>query len=168
MAASRNKAARASARDARAKEAKAFINKTLPALLRSNARARRGVAAAEVIVDPPPVENTGSAGQQAGDGDVGKGKKAPPPPMRITLRVTDTLAAASRLSKSTPTSTSRPRPARVAILNMASPLRPGGGVLTGATSQEEQLCTRTTRYASLRESFYRLPDVGGVLTPDVL
>jgi uncharacterized protein (TIGR02452 family) len=57
---------------------------------------------------------------------------------------------------------------RVAILNMASPLRPGGGVLTGATSQEENLCGRTTLYPSLREEFYRLPDVGGVYTPDVL
>jgi len=38
---------------------------------------------------------------------------------------------------------------------MASPLRPGGGVLTGATSQEEFLCARTTLYPSLREKFYR-------------
>jgi uncharacterized protein (TIGR02452 family) len=51
---------------------------------------------------------------------------------------------------------------------MASPLRPGGGVLTGAGSQEEYLCARTTLYASLHESFYRLPEVGGIYTPDVL
>jgi uncharacterized protein (TIGR02452 family) len=51
---------------------------------------------------------------------------------------------------------------------MASPLRPGGGVLSGATSQEECLCSRTTLYASLREEFYRLPEVGGIYTPDVL
>lgn len=81
------------------------------------------------------------------------------PAVRITLRVSDTLEAASRLTGHS---------SRVAILNMASPLRPGGGVLTGATSQEEQLCARTTLYASLREDFYRLPDVGGVYTPDVL
>ncbi|KAM0255330.1 hypothetical protein ACHAQJ_005847 [Trichoderma viride] len=51
---------------------------------------------------------------------------------------------------------------------MASPLRPGGGVLSGATSQEEWLCSRTTLYLSLREEFYRLPEVGAVYTPDVL
>ncbi|UKZ52720.1 hypothetical protein TrVGV298_006504 [Trichoderma virens] len=51
---------------------------------------------------------------------------------------------------------------------MASPLRPGGGVLTGATSQEEWLCSRTTLYPSLREEFYRLPEVGAIYTPDVL
>ncbi|KAM7196268.1 tigr02452 family [Naviculisporaceae sp. PSN 640] len=51
---------------------------------------------------------------------------------------------------------------------MASPLRPGGGVLSGATSQEESLCRRTTLYPSLRDEFYRLPEVGGVYTPDVL
>ena len=51
---------------------------------------------------------------------------------------------------------------------MASPLRPGGGVLTGATSQEEFLCARTTLLPSLRESFYRLPEIGAVFTHDVL
>ncbi|KAJ9136992.1 hypothetical protein NKR19_g8347, partial [Coniochaeta hoffmannii] len=40
--------------------------------------------------------------------------------------------------------------------------------LTGAASQEEHLCARTTLYPSLREEFYRLPEVGGVYTPDVL
>jgi hypothetical protein len=51
---------------------------------------------------------------------------------------------------------------------MASPLRPGGGVLTGATSQEEFLCARTTLLPSLNESFYRLPELGGIWSPDVL
>ncbi len=51
---------------------------------------------------------------------------------------------------------------------MASPLRPGGGVLSGATSQEESLCARTTLLPSLRDDFYRLPEVGAVYTPDVL
>ncbi|EON96958.1 putative tigr02452 family protein [Phaeoacremonium minimum UCRPA7] len=84
----------------------------------------------------------------------------------ISLRVTDTLQAAHELSISAVGAASHR--ARVAILNMASPLRPGGGVLSGASSQEEWLCTRTTLYPSLREEFYRLPEVGGVYTPDVL
>ncbi|CAD0090569.1 unnamed protein product [Aureobasidium vineae] len=51
---------------------------------------------------------------------------------------------------------------------MASPLRPGGGFLDGATSSEEFLCMRTTLYASLWDDFYRLPEIGGIVTPDVL
>ncbi|KAF3767308.1 hypothetical protein M406DRAFT_251912, partial [Cryphonectria parasitica EP155] len=57
---------------------------------------------------------------------------------------------------------------RVAILNMASPLSPGGGFLNGATSQEESLCMATTLLPALRDEFYRLPEVGCVYTPDVL
>lgn len=57
---------------------------------------------------------------------------------------------------------------RIAVLNMASPLRPGGGFLSGATSQEESLCMRTTLYPALQESFYRLPEIGGVYTRDIL
>lgn len=51
---------------------------------------------------------------------------------------------------------------------MASALRPGGGFLDGANSQEEFLCARTTVYPSLWDSFYRLPEVSGIYTPDVL
>ncbi|KAJ4390118.1 hypothetical protein N0V93_007591 [Gnomoniopsis smithogilvyi] len=51
---------------------------------------------------------------------------------------------------------------------MASPLSPGGGFVNGATSQEEQLCMRTTLLPALKDEFYRLPEVGCVYTPDVL
>jgi hypothetical protein len=51
---------------------------------------------------------------------------------------------------------------------MASPIRPGGGFLDGANSQEEFLCARTTLFPSLWDSFYRLPEIGGIYTPDVL
>ncbi|KAJ4359379.1 hypothetical protein N0V95_002209 [Ascochyta clinopodiicola] len=85
-----------------------------------------------------------------------------------TLRIitTDSLTAAQILS----TSTTKPakKSPNVCILNMASPLRPGGGVLAGATSQEEFLCARTTLLPSLKESFYRLPEYGGIFTSDVL
>lgn len=41
-------------------------------------------------------------------------------------------------------------------------------MLAGATSQEEFLCARTTLLPSLHESFYRLPELGGIYTTDVL
>ncbi|OAQ92826.1 hypothetical protein VFPFJ_01987 [Purpureocillium lilacinum] len=217
----RTRAERASARDARAKAARAFINKTVPALLKANARARKGVEAAERIVDPPPwmpttstvtsssslstspAEENEAASKSRRRGDRGGAQQQQqqqqedhePPCMHITLRVEDTLEAAARLVAETAGSSGsdkfnyngsdsgsgrsgggarrqqqqqQQQNGRVAVLNMASPLRPGGGVLTGATSQEEQLCARTTLYPSLRESFYRLPEVGGVYTPDVL
>lgn len=93
------------------------------------------------------------------------------PRPRIRICMTDTLSAAQSLkqSLSQPNSMkSHSQPPRICILNMCSPLRPGGGFLSGATSQEESLCMRTTLYPSLREEFYRLPEVGGVYTKDIL
>ncbi|KAJ4355477.1 uncharacterized protein N0V89_003493 [Didymosphaeria variabile] len=84
------------------------------------------------------------------------------PPIKLRVMTTDTLTAAQTL---TTKARNQPNPC---ILNMASPLRPGGGVLAGATSQEEYLCARTTLLPSLADSFYRLPELGGVFTRDVL
>ncbi|KAJ7660584.1 hypothetical protein B0H17DRAFT_1212523 [Mycena rosella] len=50
----------------------------------------------------------------------------------------------------------------VALLSMVSELHPSGGFLTGASTQEESLCLRTTLYASLHDSFYRLPECRAV------
>ena len=86
----------------------------------------------------------------------------PPAPLQIRLVTTDSLTAARAL---VPKGRNQTNPC---VLNMASPLRPGGGVLTGATSQEEYLCARTTLLPSLKESFYRLPELGGIYTHDVL
>jgi uncharacterized protein (TIGR02452 family) len=51
---------------------------------------------------------------------------------------------------------------------MASSLRPGGGVLSGAVAQEETLCMRSTLYPSLSLSYYRLPEDSLIYTPSVL
>ncbi|KAI1336573.1 hypothetical protein F5Y15DRAFT_418879 [Xylariaceae sp. FL0016] len=231
-------------RDARAKKARATVNKVIPALLLTHPRAKRGIESSELIVDPPPglapgpyTESEGhkkrgrpserdGEGKQSGKKGGKKGPRAgkkkkktmsyeehgtgdanpepeakppsrgaqdtgatasPAPGPRITLRVVDTLAAAHDLLTSaskTPTShDAAPSLAtstipsrrhrhhhghRIGILNMASPLSPGGGFLNGATSQEASLCMRTTLLPALRDEFYRLPEVSCVFSPDVL
>lgn len=134
-------------KDARAKKAKLTMSKDIPALLKSDSRAKAGVERSELITDGIPTYDTRMTGS-------------------ISLRTVDTLEAAHDLY--TVTQHKKGKKSRVAVLNMASPLRPGGGVLTGATSQEESLCLRTTLHPALHEEFYRLPDVGAVYTPDVL
>ncbi|KAI1349438.1 hypothetical protein F5Y01DRAFT_289157 [Xylaria sp. FL0043] len=111
---------------------------------------------------------------------------------RITLCVADTLAAAHSLLDPASLSAQQQKhqqrqqkhhtleedaaetihvpnaKCKVGILNMASPLSPGGGFLNGATSQEESLCMHTTLLPALRDEFYRIPELGVVYTPDVL
>ena len=99
--------------------------------------------------------------------------------MTIRLRHVDTLTAARQMTHSSrrassavasggDSMTAAEKPKNVCILSMASPLRAGGGFLDGATSQEEFLCMRTTLYPSLWDDFYRLPEIGGIVTPDVM
>ena len=130
-------------RAGRARLAKETINKTIPSLLISNSRAQIGVAGSQLLRDLPPISL--------------------PATPRPTIRVidSDSFDAAQSLRMSYPSG-------RVAVLSMASPLRPGGGILTGATSQEESLCMRSTLLPSLRDEFYRLPENALIYTPDVL
>lgn len=144
-------------RDARAKQAKATLNKTIPSMLSNHPRARRGIEASELIVPPIAKTHRTAACSQGLDS---AGSQIGP---RLIIRATDTLTAARSLLSSTSNLTHK-----VAVLNMASPLSPGGGFVNGATSQEEFLCMCTTLLPALRDEFYRLPEVGCVYTPDVL
>ena len=81
---------------------------------------------------------------------------------KITVIKSDTLDAAQLFVDP------KAKDRRIAVLNMASFLRPGGGVLKGAVAQEESLCLRSTLYTALDERFYRLPKFGGLFTKDIL
>ncbi|CAD0025851.1 unnamed protein product [Aureobasidium pullulans] len=151
----------ANRRSDRAKRAKETVNKVIPDLLKSSPRARHGIHNAVLTSDPKPEKDIKSSTSN----------------LTIRLCNTDSLTAARRLTHSSrrqsaaaalTTSKQATRSTNVCILNMASPLRPGGGFLDGATSSEEFLCMRTTLYASLWDDFYRLPELGGIVTPDVL
>jgi uncharacterized protein (TIGR02452 family) len=139
------KQTRALPRADRARLAKETMNKTIPSLLTSSPRARAGVTGAHLLRDLPSA--TGTVSQTS----------------KPTIRVieSDTFDAAQALHTSYPSG-------RIAVLSIASPLRPGGGVLTGATSQEESLCMRSTLFPSLRDEFYRLPENALIYTPDIL
>ncbi|KAI0110656.1 hypothetical protein F4776DRAFT_362464 [Hypoxylon sp. NC0597] len=178
-------------RDVRSKRAKATVNKIIPAILAAHPRARRGIEASELIVDPPPpsyhpeIRKQRKAGRDhtnANDGkeenrDTNEGGKGCTRGPHVSLRVADTLAAAYSLllvpASSSPESEDRldlsNTTARVGVLNMASPLSAGGGFLNGAQGQEEALlCARTTLFPALRDEFYRIPELGVIFTPDVL
>lgn len=146
-------------KDVRSKKAKATINQLIPTLLLTHPRARRGIENAELILHPPRLQPSLKSKEVA--------TSAP----RISLKVSDTLTAAHDLLKLDDESSKidlSNKNARAAILNMASPLSPGGGFLNGAGSQEESLCMRTTLLPSLKDEYYRLPELGAVYTPDVL
>lgn len=139
----------------RSRFAKETIHKIIPALLHSNPRAKRGVESVQLLSD---LARVPSSREKGADKSV----------MKIRILDADTFAAAAVLVKPSTSASAKTAPPKVAVLSMASPLRPGGGVLTGSTSQEESLCVRSTLYPSLREEFYRLPPLGSIYTPDVM
>ncbi|KIY44997.1 hypothetical protein FISHEDRAFT_67243 [Fistulina hepatica ATCC 64428] len=63
---------------------------------------------------------------------------------------------------------------KIAVLNLASDMKPGGGWLRSLTkTQEEALCYSSTLYSTLKERYYPWPNVGpgstaGVFSPGVV
>ncbi|KAG5743650.1 hypothetical protein H9Q70_013639 [Fusarium xylarioides] len=175
-------------KDARSKKAKATINKVIPGLLSGYPGAQKGINSAELI----PFMNTTVLPEAYGillkkqddKGDAATKRKstegvedpheglAKLKTPRISIREVDTLIAArDLLNIETPVGVKTDfvnTRAHVAILNMGSPLNPGGGFLNGANSQEESLCMRTTLYPSLKDEWYRLPELSSIWTPTVL
>ncbi|KAK7019869.1 hypothetical protein R3P38DRAFT_2970631 [Favolaschia claudopus] len=129
----------------RSQLARKIVNQYIPDVLQASARARHGVHSSKVLRDLPPSNREHASSAVA---------------PKINVVEGDTLEVAFPLCNDGAGS--------VAVLSMASELRPGGGFLQSrATSQEESLCLRTTLYASLKDEFYRLPEVGCIYTQDV-
>ena len=143
---------------ARAAVAKETINDLVPSVLSSNPRAQKGVQNSQLFrghTDLPKLVSDDHGQTQL------ESTPAANPPLHVRLIQSDTLDAAQELHSQQPK-------ARIAVLNMASPLQPGGGVLRGAKAQEESLCMRSTLYPSLRPEWYRHPRDAVIYTPDVL
>jgi len=137
---------------ARTDLANQIIKRTIPALLVSNSRAAHGVRASQLFrggTDLPPISDSETT------------SRAQKVELKVKVVAGDSLEVAHTLR------VGRPH-AKIAVLNMASPMQPGGGVLRGSKAQEESLCMRSTLYPSLRKQWYRLPDDGVAWTEDVL
>jgi uncharacterized protein (TIGR02452 family) len=173
-----NLSSRPMSREERRKLAQKTINTVIPKLLTSDTKARNGMNRAHLISNPLEAKSHHinskrkiPAGKVASDEKTLASSVAPQNTgvlrdaiLNITIRIADTLVAARDLTSDP---VRQNRRINVAVLNMASPLRPGGGFLSGASSQEESLCSRTTLLPSLKESWYRLPEYGGIWSPDV-
>jgi len=152
----------------RAKLAKETINKEIPRVLNSNPRAEQGVESSELIRYSPNAIPSSPAPPHAPPSQVQASSRTGSParpenqPPRVSVIQSDTYDAAHAFV--TP-SDSR---VRIGVLNMASALRPGGGVLNGAVAQEESICMRSTLYPSLNESFYRIPENAAIYSPDIV
>jgi uncharacterized protein (TIGR02452 family) len=79
----------------------------------------------------------------------------------------DTAMTNTSPPPTTSTITSTPKNP-VAVLNLASERYPGGGWENGTLAQEEALCYRSSLYRSLHRSYYPLPLLAAVYTPNCL
>lgn len=152
---------------ARARFAKETINEVIPHILRTNERAKRGIESSELVSysqdavskKSRPISTTTELSEELACEPL----EAPEPKVPKTRVIqSDTYNAALLFLNASKTH------GRTAVLNMASALHPGGGVLRGSLAQEESLCLRSTLLPSLQDSFYRIPNTAAIYTPDVL
>ncbi|KAH7310425.1 hypothetical protein B0I35DRAFT_357936 [Stachybotrys elegans] len=90
-------------------------------------------------------------------------KRTPSGKAVIRIVNEDTFNAAINLAAS-----KGPASGRVAVLNMASHVNPGGGWRKGALAQEEALCYRSSLSLSLHKRYYPFKQRMGLYTPDVV
>lgn len=85
---------------------------------------------------------------------------------RTTSLTSADMSNMGRLSLDANSMSRAPKP--VAVLNLASERHAGGGWQKGALAQEEALCYRSSLYLSLHKSYYRLPSLSAIYSPNVL
>lgn len=139
----------------RAKNNKETIHVVIPKILKASPRAQSAVTRSKMFPYTPGFEPPKKV--QPSESSPSDNPGLP----KISVIQSDTFDAAVVLVSSKPG-------ARVCVLNMASSYQPGGGVLKGSIAQEESLCSRSTLYPSLRDSFYRLPTLSAIYSPDIV
>ncbi|KFY91666.1 hypothetical protein V500_04536 [Pseudogymnoascus sp. VKM F-4518 (FW-2643)] len=143
----------------RAKNNKETIHVVIPKILKASPRAQSAITRSKVISYTPGFEPPKKVQpSQCLPSDTPSDTPGLP---KISVIQSDTFDAAVALISSKPG-------ARVGVLNMASSSQPGGGVLKGSIAQEESLCSRSTLYPSLHDSFYRLPALSAIYSPDIV
>ena len=83
------------------------------------------------------------------------------PTLKVKIQAGDTFEVAHSYRERDPD-------AKIAVLNLASPMQPGGGLFNGSKAQEEALCMRSSLWAALKRPWYPWPEDAVVWTDDVM